>query len=299
MKPIAARSQVRASPRRNTPADVVTAGTRAATTAATTAAGDKPEDTFRSSRSDAPRRHRTNVASAPVTAGHTLRRHGHAHPSAPKNVPMPDGSSADITQAATALWKKYAGDPKTKVALESELEGSMFDPMVDAVNDDYRMGMLMRAIPLDPAPVAVPFGPLQVTTLVVETATAHKVDAPLDRIREALAANPKSDIFLAPEWLFVPPGGFHTAAEMEAIVAALVDISKSTPALMVPGTIAWVDDNGAYHNTALALEGGKILKRYDKRNDGDDEAFAKEHGATYARGQTDSLFQWKGRTVAL
>lgn len=262
---------------------------------------DTPAATFEESKTPAVENASGREGQPPtssVNAGETLKRNG-AFVDAPSTIPLPEGLSADVERAATHLWKKYAGDPKIAGYLEFEMEQQLFDPMVDAVNDDYRMGLLMSNIPVDERPVTPPIGPLSVTMLDVETATEHKVDRPLDHLRQALQSNPGADILMAPEWLFVPKGRFHSESEMQEIVRELVAMSKGNKTLMVPGTIAWVDNSGAYHNTALAIEDGKILKRYDKRNDGDDEDFAKNHGATYARGETDSLFQWKGRTVAL
>lgn len=211
---------------------------------------------------------------------------------------LPEDLSAEVTEAANHLFQRYA-DPTSRELLQSTLEESAFDMNIDMIPDEQRLGRLMGAIPLDEAPVDPPLGPLSAAVLCVGTGTEHKVDDPVALLEQALTRAPDADVIMGPEWLFVPEGRFYSAAEAESLIDQLAALSARTEALFVPGSIAWVDDDGGYHNTALAFEKGHVLKRYDKRNDGDDISFAKAHGATYARGNTDSLFQWRGRTVGL
>jgi hypothetical protein len=219
---------------------------------------------------------------------------------APSDVPLvlADDLTPEVEAAARHLHARYA-DVTSRELLNDVMTERAFDMVADEIPDEQRPGKLMSAIPLDEAPVDPPLPPLQAAVLCVETATRHKVDAPLALLERSLAAAGDVDVLLAPEWLFVPEGRLHTAAEADDIIAALCALSAGRDGLLVPGSIAWVDDDGGYHNTAVALCDGAVLKRLDKAHDGDDIDFARAHGATYARGEGDGVFTWRGRRVGL
>lgn len=242
-------------------------------------------------------------ASAAGVEGAALRQHSlqaqfsTTTSSSPHGQPrFPDGLSDELKQATQQLWDAYAGDPKVKDAIEFVLEDSFFDPMLDVIPDEQRLGRLMGAIPLPAEVSQVP--PLSFAVVEAHTTTSHQVKEPLKLLQEALAHS-NADVVMAPEWFFVPDGRFFTADEFDDLCSKLQQMSAGSDRLLVPGTIAWVDDDGGYHNTALAFADGKLLKRCDKRHDGDDIDFAQQHGATYARGEGDAVFAWRGLTVGL
>jgi hypothetical protein len=219
---------------------------------------------------------------------------------APSDIPLelPPDLSPEVEAAARHLYARYA-DATSRELLNDAMAEPAFDMIIDMIPDEQRPGRLMGAIPLDEAPLWPPLPPLSAAVLCVATGTEHKVDDPLSLLEKALKTAGDVDVLLAPEWLFVPKGRLHTAAEAEAIIAKLKELSAGRDGLLVPGTIAWVDDDGGYHNTAVALSDGEVTKRVDKQHDGDDVAFAKDHGATYARGDGHSVFVWRDRRVGL
>ena len=116
---------------------------------------------------------------------------------------------------------------------------------------------------------------LTIGMLHCQTSTSHKVDSPLTTILEAVSQHPEVDILLAPEWFFVSEGDdFYTPHEFAFISRRLEESTQGLEMLLVPGSIARLDDDGNYRNTTLAVSDGKTLLEYSKRKDGGDTYFA-------------------------
>ena len=215
-------------------------------------------------------------------------------------MPVPEFLEKPVEDFARQLWNRFSSE-STRNRLDFMLtEDHMFDPLIDAIPDEQRLGKLMGCIPLAEGKLTKEVPPLKVAALEVETGTEHKVSDPLGLLKKTLEAQSESDVVIAPEWLFVSKERFYSEKEFQALTQELTKLSEGSTRLLLPGTIAWVDKEGGYHNTALALSEGKVLHKIDKAHDGDDIDFAKKHGAHYARGKDDStLFSWRGFKAGL
>ncbi|MDP2906994.1 MAG: hypothetical protein Q8O03_03570, partial [Nanoarchaeota archaeon] len=76
----------------------------------------------------------------------------------------------------------------------------------------------------------------------------------------------KLDIFLGPEWLFLPKDRLYTKEEKENITSKLADTSKERNTLIIPGSIMWFDEN-KFYNTSLIIAEGRVLGEYNKHLD--------------------------------
>ncbi len=140
---------------------------------------------------------------------------------------------------------------------------------------------------------------LRVGMLYCKTDTRHVIDEPLEAIVESLATQPAPDILLAPEWFFVPEQDFYTPRQYARLRRRLERATDGIESLVIPGTIARLDEDGHYLNTALVLCGGKTLLEYSKRRDGGDSCFAVSHQRDWQEGKKKGVFSWQDYACGL
>jgi hypothetical protein len=126
-----------------------------------------------------------------------------------------------------------------------------------------------------------------------------------EQIRAAYARNCR--LFVAPEGYFfkgTPAARTpYTAAEMGAIEAGLALVTAGHDlALVIAGTIFWVDGAGGVHNSLLAFSGGVSLlsgaTRYDKRDwTGEEQTEGARFGACVIGAANHASFQWADFSV--
>lgn len=202
-------------------------------------------------------------------------------------------------QALTKLLFLH-GNSVVGEAIVAQLE----DPSLWCVpmrpNDEARvLAKAIDAVPLSNTPVKTPTSPVAVVhALEARTDGKTAVDDALPRLQQAWAKG--GDVVVAPEWFFVPAHGVAmSAADKDALVSQLAQLTVGSDRLLVPGTLPWADDDGGYHNTAYAFSGGQVLHSVDKRGDGDDVDIARGAGLHHVSDEGGSTFAWRGVTVGL
>jgi len=104
------------------------------------------------------------------------------------------------------------------------------------------------------------------------------------------------DVFLGPEWLFMPKDSLYTEQGKKKLVDELISKTKNTKALILPGSILWEDDN-FFYNSIPVIHQGKMIGEYFKRIDGGTEEAAKERHSKrkrYAGKKNYGLYNWSG-----
>ena len=140
---------------------------------------------------------------------------------------------------------------------------------------------------------------LRVGMLYCKTDTKHVIGSPLEAIVKSLSVEPAPDIILAPEWFFVPEHNFYTPRQYAALRTRLKRATEGIDSLVIPGTIARLDSQGRYLNTALVLSGGETLLEYSKRTDGGDSNFAYSHQREWQDGKKKGVFRWQDYACGL
>jgi len=103
------------------------------------------------------------------------------------------------------------------------------------------------------------------------------------------------DIFLGPEWLFLPKDRLYSKSEKEDIIDELADKTKSRDTLIIPGSMMWYDDK-FFYNTAPVISGGKLIKESHKHSDGGSADLADKRDCfkqMYMK-PNSCLFNWRG-----
>lgn len=109
------------------------------------------------------------------------------------------------------------------------------------------------------------------------------------------------DIFLGPEWLFLPKDRIYTKEEKETIISRLADTSKGRNTLIIPGSIMWFDENIFYNSSPIIAE-GRVLGEYYKHLDCGSSFRAYRRGYTdkeYFRGNGFERHKWGGLNISL
>lgn len=102
-------------------------------------------------------------------------------------------------------------------------------------------------------------------------------------------------MLLAPEWFFVAEGkAFYKPQEYAFIKRRLEQATDGLDMLLIPGSIARLDEEGHYRNTALVISGGETLLEYSKQWDGGDWGFAHRNNMEWKAGEEKGLFSWRG-----
>lgn len=115
-----------------------------------------------------------------------------------------------------------------------------------------------------------------------------------------LIRDPNLDILLGPEWLFVPKDRLYTKEEKENLIETLVESSKGTNTLIIPGSIMWHDENFCY-NAAPVISNGNLLGEYHKRLDGGTADMARDRKCKKPRfeGKEFGIYLWNGLSIGI
>lgn len=111
----------------------------------------------------------------------------------------------------------------------------------------------------------------------------------------------KLDIFLGPEWLFIPKDGLYTQEEKEIITSRLADTSKERNTLIIPGSIMWFDEKHFY-NTSPIISEGQVLGEYNKHLDCGSSLRAHKRGyghLGYRYGTKFGRYNWRGYNLGV
>ncbi|MFA5142355.1 MAG: hypothetical protein WC471_05285 [Candidatus Woesearchaeota archaeon] len=104
------------------------------------------------------------------------------------------------------------------------------------------------------------------------------------------------DIFLGPEWLFMPPieHDLMDQIQKENLVDRLAENTKSLDCLVIPGTIMWQDSEYVY-NAAPVLYKGELLGNQYKSKDGGtcENAALRKCTKPMHTYSTPRVFDWK------
>lgn len=108
------------------------------------------------------------------------------------------------------------------------------------------------------------------------------------------------DILLGPEWLFVPKERLYTKEEKENLIGSLIESSKGTDILIIPGSIMWHDEKFCY-NAAPVISNGKLLGEYHKRQNGGTTDRAEERSCKKPRfeGKEFGIYPWNGLSIGI
>lgn len=108
------------------------------------------------------------------------------------------------------------------------------------------------------------------------------------------------DILLGPEWLFVPENRLYKKEEKENLLGNLVESSKGTGTLIIPGSIMWYDEQFCY-NVAPVISNGKLLGEYHKRLDGGTIDMARDRKCKkpWFEGKEFGIYQWNGLSIGI
>lgn len=141
---------------------------------------------------------------------------------------------------------------------------------------------------------------LKAGLLAIGTPDDHyKQDELVEMIGEYISKH-NLDIFMGPEWLFVPKNRLYQREEKDDLVSKLVKTTEGRNMLSVPGTMMLEDERYCY-NTAPVIADGKLLDEYKKRTDGGSISLAEEKGCKkkYRRGENDGLHPWRGYKIGI
>lgn len=117
-------------------------------------------------------------------------------------------------------------------------------------------------------------------------------DDALKTLLRTVKDHPELDLLAAPEWFMVKDTGMYTPSEFHLIRKLVQRSTLSNKTLVIPGSIAWRDNKGRYHNTALAIGGGRTVRAYTKQQDGGDTWFARNRNLTWKAGKGSGTFTW-------
>lgn len=213
---------------------------------------------------------------------------------------LPLETSARVRQDVEFLGKRYQHDPVALRALKRFIVDSSELNHFALLTDTHLRSLLLQSVPVPATQSKMP-KELRIAVLEAQTLTQGKLTSsghPVRAVQAALNSHP--NVLVAPEWFLNKQGSFLTCQEKQALEEQLLQVSSSSEAMVVPGTLPWVDTRGHYHNTALALSKGRILSRYDKQNDGGDEALGQQQGFPWVAGKTPPpVFLWRGLRVGL
>lgn len=109
------------------------------------------------------------------------------------------------------------------------------------------------------------------------------------------------DVFLGPEWLFVPHNRLYSRQEKEEIITKISEATKEKDTLIIPGSIMWYD-KVSFYNTAPVISGGKLLGEYNKRLDGGTTELAAQRNWIFGSaelGNKDGIYQWRKYRVGV
>lgn len=108
------------------------------------------------------------------------------------------------------------------------------------------------------------------------------------------------DIFLGPEWLFVPKQRLYSESEKENMVNELLSGTKERSTLIIPGTIMWEDEK-YYYNSAPVISGGELLGEYYKILSGGTHgrAHARHCEKTWYGGKGPGLYTWRDYAIGV
>lgn len=203
-----------------------------------------------------------------------------------------------VQRAARQLWAEWAADPKVRLDLEVAMEQKEFQ-IEGCASEANLLGKLIGATPVAESSGNEPLPPLRVAILACATGPHGDERDSLGAALNVLRQAPELDLLMAPEWFLVAPDGFLSENEFRHVCGELCRATRGRDTLVVPGTIAWKDAQGEYHNTALAISDGQVLLRHDKRIDGEDSDFAASCGCSWRPGKKPGFFTWRGRQVGL
>lgn len=83
------------------------------------------------------------------------------------------------------------------------------------------------------------------------------------------------NIFLGPEWLFLPKDRFYSEAEKDEIIMKIAQKTTRMDTLIIPGSIMW-EDKDFYYNAVPIIYKGISIGEAHKDSDGGTDSRAKE-----------------------
>lgn len=135
---------------------------------------------------------------------------------------------------------------------------------------------------------------LQIGMLYCKTSSRYVIERPLSKILDAISRRPELDMLLAPEWFFVAKDkGFYSPQEFAYIKRRLERATKGLDMLLIPGSIARLDDEGYYRNTSPVISNGETILEYSKRENGSDRWFAEDYKLEWKMGEEEGIFRWR------
>ena len=81
--------------------------------------------------------------------------------------------------------------------------------------------------------------------------------------------------------------------------SALKAITAGSDILLIPGSIARLNEQGTTENTLLAVSDGETLIEYSKRYDGGDTIYANEKKLLWSKGIEEGYFPWRDYSVGV
>lgn len=108
------------------------------------------------------------------------------------------------------------------------------------------------------------------------------------------------DIFIGPEWLFLPKDRFYTKKEKDLIIEELIEGIDNPDALIIPGTIMWEDEQ-YFYNAAPAISGKRILMQQHKYYSGGSDGKAYFHNCSKLRFKREEIKtkKWSGLSFGI
>ena len=133
---------------------------------------------------------------------------------------------------------------------------------------------------------------MPVGILTTKTVEGADQEGLVERIGEHISKH-NLNIFVGPEFLFMPKDRLYSKQEKDAIIQRLAEFTKDKEILLIPGTIMWEDEE-SFYNTAPVIANGKILGEYHKQTDGHSIKHAKKRGVTkeYHMGDRFGMYDW-------
>ena len=124
------------------------------------------------------------------------------------------------------------------------------------------------------------------------------------------------DIFLGPEWLFLPEERIYSKKEKEEIIDDIAEKTRDRDTLIIPGTIMWEDEEFFYNTSPLISKGRLIGETYKLGNGGSKDAAITDRGCKKKwhmdkflgnspyqevnfRKEHKGLFEWKGYRLGM
>lgn len=108
------------------------------------------------------------------------------------------------------------------------------------------------------------------------------------------------DIFLGPEWLFVPKERLYSSLEKDELVKNLTGTTRDSDALVIPGSIIWYDNKHCYNATPI-ISKGELLGTYHKRADGGTTQIAEDRYCKkkLSKGKEFGVYNWRGYSLGV